>query len=282
MVIVRFKGGLGNQLFQYGIYKQMQSMDKDVKADISDYEEIEESRHFLLQEIGIELDYATAEEIEKYRGKRNSIPDIVRRRFGMRRGYFGENEAVVDTSFTSKDDIYLDGFWQNRVYFKDVEEEMLQELRSKLCIVPDSPNIVIKEKIEKCNAVSIHIRRGDYIKEKSIYNNLCESKYYEKAIRFIKNKIANPIFYIFSDDIEWAKERFMGTEFIVTEDYPGKQEQEDLLLMSTCKHNIIANSSYSWWAAMLNKNFEKIVIAPERWFTIQKETRLVCENWISL
>lgn len=282
MVIVRFKGGLGNQLFQYGLYRNLELLGKDVRADISDYEENRDSRDFLLRDIGIKLDYANANDTEKYRGKLNSIIEIVRRKYGLRKSYFGEKEDIFDKKIFLLDNIYLDGYWQNELYFKEIESEIREELINLLYQNDSVKKTDLKNRIESENSIAVHIRRGDYIKKNSIYTNLSKSDYYDKAIDYIRNKIENPIIYLFSDDTEWVKQKFKGKEFAIVEDYEGKSEQEDLILMSKCKHNIIANSSYSWWAAWINCNNEKIVIAPKEWFSINKKTNIVCSSWLTI
>lgn len=282
MVIVRFKGGLGNQLFQYGLYKNLELLGKDVRADISDYEENRDSRNFLLRDIGMKLVYANANDIEKYRGRLNSIIEIVRRKYGLRKSYFGEKEDIFDKKIFLLDDIYLDGFWQNELYFKEIESEIREELIKLLYQNDNVKKTDLKNKIENENSIAVHIRRGDYIKKNSIYTNLGESDYYDKAIEYIRDKVENPVFYLFSDDTEWIKQKYRGKEFVIVEDYEGKSEQEDLILMSKCKHNIIANSSYSWWAAWINCNNKKVVIAPKEWFSINKKTNIVCSSWLSI
>lgn len=282
MVIVRFKGGLGNQLFQYGLYKNLELLGKDVRADISDYEENRDSRNFLLRDIGVKLIYANANDIVKYRGKLNSIIEIIRRKYGLRKTYFGENEDIFEKEIFALDDIYLDGFWQNECYFKNIESEIREELINLLYKNYNVKENDLKNNIENENSIAVHIRRGDYIKEKSIYTNLGESDYYEKAMEYIRGKVENPIFYLFSDDTEWLRKKFKGKELVIVEGYEGKTEQEDLILMSKCKHNIIANSSYSWWAAWLNCNNKKIVIAPKEWFSNNKKTNIISNDWLSI
>lgn len=282
MIIVRFKGGLGNQLFQYGLYKSLAKLGKDVRADISDYEEKRDFRKFQLKDIGMEVNYANERDIIRYRGKWNNIIEIILRRYGLRKNYFRENEAVFEKKIFSMDNVYLDGFWQNELYFKAIELEMREEITKLFCQSKNIKKMDLKKQIESVNSVSVHIRRGDYIKEKSIYTNLGESDYYNKAINFIREKEEKPVFFLFSDDTEWIRGKYAGEDVVIVENYKDKSEQEDLILMSKCKHNIIANSSYSWWAAWLNNNNNKIVIAPKEWFTNDKRTNIVCSSWLSI
>lgn len=131
----------------------------------------------------------------------------------------------------------------------------------------------------------MHIRRGDYVANPKIaaYHGVCGMNYYQKAVQIIKEKITNPTFFIFSDDINWAKENFKGDEYYFVSNKEIK-ETEDLILMSLCKHNIIANSSFSWWGAWLNKNHEKTVIAPRHWLNIKKDIagKVLPDSWIKI
>ena len=148
--------------------------------------------------------------------------------------------------------------------------------KKKIQILPS-----LKTVLSECNTVSIHIRRGDYKK----YNFFLPISYYERAIEYIKNKIEDPIFLVFSDDIQWVKThvKFEDEVFFVSQEK--LEDYEELILMSKCKHNIIANSSFSWWGAWLNTNDKKIVIGPNRWFdTIGKNAgyNIMPSEWIRL
>ena len=141
----------------------------------------------------------------------------------------------------------------------------------------NEPNTQIFEKIEKTNTVSIHIRRGDYLKDKQ-RNNICNVEYYKLAIEKIKTYIEHPSFFVFSDDINWCKENFQNEEFNFIDWNTGNNSFIDMQLMSNCKHNIIANSSFSWWAAWLNINSNKIIIGPMYWFD-NITSNMLCDTW---
>ena len=132
--------------------------------------------------------------------------------------------------------------------------------------------------IEESKSISIHVRRGDYVKAGIETTDL---SFYQQAIDIIKSKVTNPKFFIFTDDIEFSKSLFKNAEFIYIEGNNGKDSYRDMQLMSLCKHNITANSSFSFWGAFLNKNLEKIVISPNLPFT-GCECPFVCPDWIVL
>lgn len=152
-------------------------------------------------------------------------------------------------------------------------------------------NQKILEKITQTNSVSIHVRRGDYYNNESafkIHGNITTKKYYENALEFIKEKVKNPVFFVFSDEFEWVKKNlyFFSNygEVHIIDWNKGFDSYIDLQLMSNCKHNIIANSSFSWWAAWLNKNKNKIVISPKKWVNNINENKIdiIPNNWIKI
>ncbi|MDR2407204.1 MAG: alpha-1,2-fucosyltransferase [Bacteroidales bacterium] len=178
-------------------------------------------------------------------------------------------------------DCYLDGYWQNELYFKDCEDIVRRKYQF---ITPlDLKNNDLKNKICSVNSVSIHVRRGDYLKHK-MYLGLCDKDYYVNAISYMKKKIDHPVFFVFSNDINWCKSNLRDvindscSEYI---DWNKKGKSYiDMQLMSICKHNIIANSSFSWWGAWLNNNIDKIVIAPKKWLNIELIIQPQCKDWI--
>jgi hypothetical protein len=170
----------------------------------------------------------------------------------------------------------LDGYFQSEKYFKDYKKQILEQLSLKqnLCKA-------LIEKYKKLTngfqTISIHIRRGDYLTLANHYTNL-NINYYKAAIA--KFKLQDTKILIFSDDIKWCKKYLVGNKFIFIE---GNSNIEDLFLMSLCNNNIIANSSFSWWGSYLNKNLNKRVIAPSKWFgegyKDLKTEDLYCDNW---
>ena len=188
-----------------------------------------------------------------------------------------------------KSNINLYGYWQSEKYFKENANLIKKDFTFKNSI--ESHNISIASEINKTNSVSIHLRGRDYINKpatKKIHNT-CGLKYYIDSVKYILMHVEDPYFYIFSDDLEWAYSFFKDIEFqhkFVEGNSWNKNSYEDMRLMSMCKYNIIANSSFSWWSAWLNDNPNKIVIAPHRWFApldMNKTTKdLVPEQWVKI
>jgi hypothetical protein len=185
-----------------------------------------------------------------------------------RRSHLKEQNTSFDANiFKSKKDVYLEGYWQTEKYFSRIKDTIFKAFTSKYTL--DTGNLQISSSISACNAVSVHIRRGDYVSnpEYASMYGACDIDYYKRACTLINKQLVNPYYFIFSDDPEWTKARidFFQPSLLISHN-TGEHSYKDLLLMSLCKHNIIANSSFSWWAAWLNVNPNKIVIAPERWF----------------
>jgi hypothetical protein len=155
------------------------------------------------------------------------------------------------------------GYWQSEQYFASIAPAVREAFRF---VEPSSSTARgYYEEIRQAQAVSIHVRRGDYLGMDS-YRDVFADGYYERAIAYVKSKVNNPRFYVFSDDTAWCRSAFAGEQFHMVE-HEGKDVHVDMWLMSNCKHNIIANSTYSWWGAWLNANPEKIVVSPKEWFT---------------
>ena len=146
-------------------------------------------------------------------------------------------------------------------------------------------NADIAEKISQVNAVSLHVRRGDYISDKkNAFIGVCTLDYYKTAIEKIKTQVDNPVFFVYSDDINWVKNNLVIDKTAVFVNHNrGQESYNDMHLMSLCKHNIIANSSFSWWGAWLNTSPDKIVIAPKQWFANMQDTSdLLPDNWLKM
>lgn len=179
------------------------------------------------------------------------------------------------------DDGYLDGYWQQEDYFKLIRDELLNDYKFNSVSGIELKNML--DIIEKNESVSIHIRRGDYANS-SIYDNIANLEYYNEAINIIKSKVVNPVFFIFSDDIEWVKENMKISNSYIINFNRGLDSYKDMFLMSKCKHNIIANSTFSWWGAWLNINNNKIVIRPNKFLNTEVDGSTICnaEGWINV
>ena len=264
MINVVLRGGLGNNLFQYAIGRHLALKNNTtVRFDIQAYVN---RKDILGGRIIRQLRFFSIDPISYTRNIRKKIG----RRLGILRSSFGdgvyhEKDWGFDPEVLSLDDgVCLDGCFQSEKYFKDIEEV----IRSDLRFTKDSfgeEGVFYKEKILASNSVGIHVRRGDYMT--SQLHNVCTMEYYARSIAYIKGLVALPHFFVFSDDVEWCSENLNISDCtFVKVTASGSNPLIDLQLMSLCKHNIISNSTYSWWAAWLNENHEKIVVAPNRWF----------------
>ena len=165
-------------------------------------------------------------------------------------------------------DAYLHGYWQSERYFAAAADGLRTQLQFRQ--TPSAENARWLERIKRCNSVSVHIRRGDYIsnpKNARIYA-ACPAAYYQAALAHIRAVHADARFFVFSDDLSWARETLAGgldaVEFV--DNNRGADSWNDMHLMSRCRHHIIANSTFSWWAAWLGERPGKIIIAPQRWY----------------
>jgi hypothetical protein len=169
------------------------------------------------------------------------------------------------------------GDFQSEKYFKNIEDIIRKEFTLK--------KILSSNPIRDPNAVSIHLRGGDYVKgNRSNFHGVCGPEYYSDAIALIHTHVDSPHFYIFTDDLPWAQNHIKFPEPFTIISKTNSDPCEELVLMSSCKHNIISNSTFSWWAAWLNRNPEKIVIAPRKWFndaTMPSED-IIPSEWIQL
>lgn len=295
MIIVRLKGGLGNQLSQYAFGRKIAHLHNTaLKLDTASFSisSSDTPRTYRLDHFNIIGTVASPEEIRQIDKGRSTRGGFLHTRIAdlltpkSKRGYIQERTHTFDSEMLKvPDDVYLDGYWQTEKYYKDIEEILHREIT--LREEPDKVNQEIAEQIRSGPAVSIHVRRGDYVSNSTTqqFHGSCSIDYYNRAISLIEEKIDDPSFFIFSDDLPWAKENLdiPGEKTFVAHNGPEK-EYCDLWLMSLCRHHIIANSSFSWWGAWLGQDAEKTVIAPRRWALSESiDTRdIIPDTWIKI
>ena len=277
MIIVSLFGGLGNQMFQYACGKFVASrLGVELKLDVSLVQDRAERKNFTYRdyELGvfkIKEEIATIEEVRQY------IPNLwnsklyLKQLYKLKRFFNGNSFYNEKLKFIYnkdieqvKDNTYLYGYFQTEIYFKTLRNELLQIFRIQQEIDLINSSLISQMKSE--NSISIHVRRGDYLN--SPFEILDIQNYYQKAIEFIQKEINSPVFYIFTNDYLWVEKNFelLNIKKTIVKINSDNQSYLDMILMSNCKHNICANSSFSWWGAWLNTNPSKIVIAPDRWF----------------
>ena len=288
MIIVKLKGGLGNQMFQYAFGKNI-AIKHNTKLKFDDRwfstQENSIGRQYGLNIFNISEDFATAKEIKKYTLSNIHFCLNPLTRLFSRVNYVKEvNLQFSEEIFNSPDNTYLEGYWQSEKYFNEIREILLRDFSFR--DEPDSLNKKWIARIQGANSVSVHIRRGDYVNNPATnkFHGLCDPEYYERGFKVIESRLESPEYYIFSDDISWVKKNLHFTSPSHFIEHNSGKPHEDLRLMLNCKHNIIANSSFSWWGAWGNTNPEKIVIAPQKWFNDPAIDTgdLVPEPWIRL
>jgi hypothetical protein len=196
--------------------------------------------------------------------------------FGRPNAFSYNKKEIVN-----KDNKYYVGFWQNEKYFQEISDVIRKNFTLK-----KKTSIVFNNNLQKVNgsqnSISIHVRRTDILDPKNKYGGICDLEYYNKAIKYLVDKIdSNITLFIFSDDIEWCKENLKFPFPMTFVSSPEIPDYEELILMSKCKHNIIANSSFSWWGAWLNQNRDKIVVGPKKWVRMSEKNfkDIVPESW---
>ena len=284
MIIVRIQGGLGNQLFQYAAGSSLaQHLGTICKLDVSSLHN-KQLRQLELNYFSFEPLIATHKEIKDFVW----FPSLYRHSPALfsklGKNIYREPHFHFDKNFSQlTNPVYLNGYWQSEKYFLANENRLRNELTIKHELISHLAGRV-QEWFSK-ETIAVHIRRGDYLQKKiQDYHGILTADYYNNAIAAIAVKVNNPFFCFFSDDINWVKENINiqhPHEFV--SGYT-KSAIEDFYLMSQCKHNIIANSSFSWWAAWLNKNTGKTVIAPQNWFSnANLDTKdLIPQNWLRI
>ena len=286
-MIVEIFAGLGNQMFQYAFYLSLKKK-WDGRHDVQIDNTICRARGYELEKVfGIKC------------GKHDTVNPAVEqwflrkvialiRKTNMRKIRF-RNQIIDLTSGYWPEIMEIDseqieyyGCWQSENYFSDVKEEVKQAFRFPE--VTEEKNKKLIQQLQQSESVSIHVRRGDFLKFPQ-YINLGESDYYQHAIEYIKKHVKKPVFVVFSDDVEWCKEYILRDEKCCFVDWnTGDKSFRDMQLMSICKHNIIANSTFSWWGAWINENKNKIVVAPSKIYSEKKydDSEYIPEGWIKL
>lgn len=282
-VTTRLFGGLGNQLFQYAVGRAVAlHNDCALLLDTRDTEAKGGHWQFALTHFNIQATVGTDNNLPPARSK--PLQYYPWRFFGRapkfsREKQLGFNNHINDLGANT----YLHGYFQSEKYFTQIADTIRQDLTFKT--PPSDENRRWLEMLDQPNSVSLHVRRGDYIAAGNAYA-VCDHDYYKRAIDLIANKLqSDPSVFIFSDDPAWAKENIqLGYKTQVSDHNDGSKHYEDLRLISHCKHNITANSTFSWWGSWLNGNPDKIIVAPKAWFGKQAMSNpdITPESWVCI
>lgn len=273
MIIINLIGGLGNQMFQYATAKVL-AIEKQQQL----YLNRQAFETYNLHEYGLQHFSLEQKDYKQPFRIQQKLNEIFRNKIVHIEKDFNYNPLLNNLKGNL---IFLEGYFQSEKYFIKYEKQIrddfviISPLKQKTLDTIDFMKLV--------NSVSIHIRRGDYLFNE--IHNTDKEKYYNQAMKEVESKIANPVYFLFSDDMDWVKSNFKPVYETHYIDFNNAHTNyEDLKLMSSCKHNIIANSSFSWWGAWLNPNANKIVIAPQKWFndkTLNYQD-VIPDTWIKL
>ncbi|WP_163407787.1 alpha-1,2-fucosyltransferase [Flavobacterium ajazii] len=293
MILIKIQGGLGNQMFQYAFANILAKKNKnqivieDSIYKLTDKREGYTPRNFELSIFDNEYVFAKKSDVLLF----DNLSFINKVKRKLKLNYPKKfNEPTFEFSVKAnslKSPVFAIGYFQSFKYFKGFENDI-----KDLFIFPinklSPKNIDLVPLLKNQNTVAVHIRRGDYITDAitNQFHGSCSFEYYTEAISLITSQLENPTFVFFSDDSEWVKENFEDFEFnkIFVDHNKGSDSWMDMFLMSICSHNIIANSSFSWWSAWLNNNPKKKVVAPKNWFQIKEIdiNSIIPEEWITL
>ena len=265
MIIVRLRGGLGNQLFQFAAaYALARNKGVDLKADLYTYTK-HPFRKYELGNFQVSLPEASRNEVHKFTGRTPAS-----RYINKKTNYFYCKEVFAQPHYHFYEDffslptpIYLSGYWQSEKYFVGVADDLRRIFAPAVALDPRNADLV--SAVKAGNSVAVHIRRSDYV-QGSFFQPM-GLDYYERAFDHISKNVADPNYFIFSDDIAWSRQQLSHLKNATFVDHnKGADSYKDLLLMSACRNQVIANSTFSWWAAWLNNFGDKKIVAPAKWF----------------
>ena len=272
MKIISFHAGLGNQIFQYVYYLYLR------KHYTNDTFYGFYPRRALQGHNGLEIQ----KWFDVSLPPSTHFSNIVAKSLFWINKFFWKMQKphpLTDTDwFRRPDATFYSGYWQDKAYYQEIGAPCF---RTDLVLGEDNEQVL--QQISNTNSVSVHVRRGDYLSPKSrqIYGGICTLGYYYRAIETIRKNVNNPVFFFFSDDVEYVEENFKDMEKIIVNYNKGEQSFFDLYLMAHCKHMVIANSTFSTWAAYLNKN-HPMVVCPAKFRNDRPSPPIILDEWIKL
>lgn len=281
MITLILGGGLGNQMFEYALYRKLESDGYDTSIDDCGL------RKYGNQHNGLELERVFGLKYRRVGSARHAWNwafmkgDAVLNRmhiYSDRIRLFERKEQIPYEAICSRKNRILFGCWQSEDYFSDIADTIRKDFTFQGI---SEQNYSLAEKLQKENSVSVHIRRGDYLlpENQKLFGGICTLEYYQEAISLICNRVPSCRFYIFTNDPGWVKENFSFLDYQLVDWNTGADSYQDMYLMSQCRHHIIANSSFSWWGAWLGNAPGKIVVAPKKWLADRDWNRVVPEGW---
>jgi hypothetical protein len=291
LIVARLFGGLGNQMFQYAAARALAlRTGAELRVDLTDFA-ADPRRRYELGDFPIAATPASAADLRRFGLTGRPMAWRLRRWLRLlagpriepirRQPHFHFDPTIV----ALRPPVYLDGYWQSERYFADHAETLRRELQPQGPLDPASAAVAAE--IDAVNAVSVHVRRGDYVSDPRThrYHGICSPDYYRRALAHVGARVENPHLFVFSDDPQWCRDNLrFDLPMTIVDANPPERGPGDLQLMVRCRHHVLANSSFSWWGAWLDAGRDKIVVAPARWFnTPRNDTRdLTPPAWVRL
>ena len=305
MIIVQLQGGLGNQMFQYACGRALAEkyhtiLALDTQWFLSATAKLQHAeRKYMLDHLNVNASILLVEKVERLKKHFHIISqDFNSYGFSFKLSWLAEKyhpvyrrfqsvveqeeEQTITNIVSSKNkSLYLQGYWQNENYFNEIKNTLLQEFSLKDGFSEKDESLA--ESLRSTNSVGIHIRRGDYVSIEKVnqFHGVLPVSYYQNAVEYIENEVNNPVFFVFTDDPDWCRENLQIKNNFTLLSNDQRNSAHELLLMSSCRHQIIANSSFSWWAAWLNRYDQKIIIGPQQW-RVQDNQSPMPDRWIKL
>ncbi len=289
MIIVKIWGGLGNQMFQYAFGRALALRNgTEFKMDIDFYRTVDPEkghvfRTYDLDILNVKEVFATQKESSRLsrRFQNEFLEKVANKIVGHKKSYIREPHFHFSSIvYNAPDNRYFSGYWQTERYFKEIEPLIRSEFTFKEAMGAKQQELL--EKIKNSNSVCVNVRRGDFLTNANL--GFQGADYFQRAQPIVQERVKDPTYFVFSDEVDWceANLRFDGPVNFVSHDFAGRKFQDYLRLMAGCKHYIIPNSSFAWWAVWFNQSNDKLVIAPKVWFrdTSLNTKDLLPADWI--
>lgn len=296
MIVVKLIGGIGNQMFQYAYGLQLaEAYQESICFDTGFYPKgkplalykLTVPQYPLWTEVGIskgerlyvrflEKSFHVLQKVIRVLGRTDRTGNLLYRRFAKHGMLFNFDPYYYEIDRCKKKNKYIYGYFQGQQYFTGCEEELKKAFEVSAPLSEYAQKMA--SQIESSNAVALHIRLGDYTNAANTDLNVCSDVYYKNAISYICGAVQDPVFYVFTNDAEGARQKIAFPEKTVL--IEGTKDYEDFALMQMCRHFVASNSTFSWWASYLSQNPEKIVAVPDRWRHSEKEEPAIYTDYM--
>lgn len=277
MRLIKVTGGLGNQMFIYAMYLRMKQRFPDTRLDLSDMVHYKVHHGYELHRVFHlpKTEFCIPQKLKKVLEFLFFRTIIERKQKGSMRPYLRRYAWPF---------IYFKGFYQSEKYFGDIRDEVRRAFTFPVEEASPATAAMLRQIDGDGQAVSLHIRRGDYLLPKhwEAIGCICQLPYYRNALRAMEERVPSPHYYVFSDDLEWVKQHLPLQAATYIDWNRGEDSWQDMLLMSHCRHHIICNSTFSWWGAWLDLRAEKIVIAPAQWTRHEDSQTILPPEWVQV